>query len=85
MKDARRTWTPEQDEMARNMWAIGASGGDIANRLGKSRDAVLGRAGREGWKRNEGVAARPGPPPSPRVEGGRDRDDSRRLRSGRHF
>lgn len=44
-------WTQEQTEALRSLWQSGATAKVIANHLGMSRNAVLGRAGRLGLNR----------------------------------
>lgn len=43
---ARTTWTQQQDEIMLQMIKDGASYGDIAKAIGKSKNSVLGRANR---------------------------------------
>lgn len=48
---ARASWTQEDVERATTMWSGGASATSIARRLGKTRNAVLGKIGRLGLSR----------------------------------
>lgn len=44
-------WTKEQSDMLCSLWRSGATAQAIADRLGVTRNAVLGRAGRLGLNR----------------------------------
>lgn len=44
------TWTPEKDDMLRSMLADGYSSSLIANELGFTRNAVIGRKHRLGLR-----------------------------------
>jgi len=47
-------WTDEQDEIAAAMWRAGESARDIAGRIGKSRNAVIGRMRRLEVRQGDG-------------------------------
>ena len=49
---ARSPWTEQEAEQAAELWKAGATATTIARSLGKSRNAVLGKIGRLGLKRN---------------------------------
>jgi hypothetical protein len=46
-------WSPKQSETLRDLWESGHSAGVIGQRLGLTRDAVLGRARRMGLQLGE--------------------------------
>lgn len=43
-------WTTEQTDMAKTLWLRGKSARHIGGLIGKTRNAVIGRARRMGWK-----------------------------------
>ena len=45
----KKGWSPDAIEAARRMWCAGDTAAAIAKVLGISRNAVLGKAWREGW------------------------------------
>ena len=49
---ARSPWTDQEAEQAAELWKSGVTATAIARSLGKSRNAVLGKIGRLGLKRN---------------------------------
>lgn len=49
---ARSPWTDQETEQAAQLWKSGVTATAIARTLGKSRNAVLGKIGRLGLKRN---------------------------------
>ncbi len=52
------TWTPEEIALAKTLWAEGLTGRQIAAKLDKTRNAVMGKLWRAGLKR---------PPPTPKI------------------
>ena len=66
-------WSPELDATVRDLWVAGASGSQIAAKLGLvSRSAVISRAWRMGWQRpgllpRKVQGRRPKPRPLPRI------------------
>jgi GcrA cell cycle regulator len=43
---SNHAWTPERVDLLRKLWADGNSGGEIAQRLGMTRNAVIGKVHR---------------------------------------
>lgn len=46
------SWSKTKSETAKAMWIAGRSARDIADLCGVTRNAVIGRANREGWPRH---------------------------------
>lgn len=63
MHDTPPRWTVEEDAELARLWAEGKTSGEIGKAMGKTRNAVIGRA-----RRHPGCQARPSPlPQTPRV------------------
>lgn len=56
-----RPWTDEEERAASACWFWGESASQIAKTLGRSRNSVIGRKHRKGWKRHYEVM-QPTPP-----------------------
>ena len=60
-------WTEEEVEGLRQLWAKGHTGSEIANMLGKSRNAVMGRISRMREHGERMPSERERKPPKPKV------------------
>lgn len=63
-------WTTERVEILTLMWTEGYSGRQIAEKLGTTRNAVIGKAQRLNLRRGveRGIVVAPPPPPAPPPE-----------------
>jgi len=60
-------WTEEEIEGLRQLWAKGHTGSEIANMLGKSRNAVMGRISRMRERGERLPSERERKPPKPKI------------------
>lgn len=67
-------WTEDQDTLLRRLWAVGETARTISDRIGKSRNSVIGRAHRLHLARRK-----PSPPPRRKPTWTAEQDE--RLRS----
>jgi GcrA cell cycle regulator len=59
----REIWTDENEAQLRELWAKGFSGSEIGAKIGKTRNAVIGKINRLGIGDQKGSVTAPGPKP----------------------
>lgn len=59
------SWTPQQEAKARRLWALGLTTRQIGERIGMSRNAVIGKRYRQDWQRGPEFEPEPEPEPPP--------------------